>query len=240
MGPTHRVKDPKALAQVIADLIQSPLVGFGRVDVAADKTGINRSTWYRLLSGNHPAIAHRNAARLQKLVGFYLGKKGERRFLAAIAEPGADSVAKAYFRWASERFIRHRRRPGPLWVLRDGVPQRVSGKAAKLFVRDALAMALDKAVTAEVPQYRAFVVWMQRRYVDQQRLRAAKMRILEPFLEAYESDFVEMRWEELPKLERLEYVRASVKNEQWLLERRGHHTERAQAVAGMVLSQTKL
>ncbi len=230
-GPRHAVKDPQALAGVVADLIASPVAGFQTVDGIAKRTKINRSTWYRLLGGKHPAIAQRIASHLQRLVRTYLGKAGERRFLDAITYPGAVSVTRAYYRWGTERWTRQRRRPGPTWDVRGGLPILVVGKAAKLHLRERLADELDKAVEAEVPQYGAFVKWMQSRWVDQARLRVAKMRIIEPFLEAYESQLVEMRWGDLPKLERLEYVRAAIKNERWLLERRGAHQERAEAVA---------
>lgn len=98
-GPRYRIRDPKALADLIRDLIATPFVNYGTVDITAQKTKINRSTWYRLLSGTHPGLTHSLAGRLETLIQSALGPEGRKRFLEAMTVPGADQVIQAYYSW---------------------------------------------------------------------------------------------------------------------------------------------
>ena len=229
-GPRHPIRDPAALAQIVKELLDaSAAVGMGSVDEMARRTTINRSTWYRLLSGSHRAIAHRVAAHLVGLIRAHLGKAGVDRFVRATTYPGAVSAARVYRQWARERRTRLRRRPGTLWERpRDSTPRPIIGRLARLKARSQYASELEAIIAAEVPAYREFQRWMQRRYFDEDRIVVAKMRILEPFLEAPESGFIEKSWHELPALERRECVRSAIRWEKWLLQQRGHHVTRAE------------
>ena len=227
-GPRYKIKNPEVLQALIRDLIAAE---YGSVEAAARRTKIDRSTWYRLLSGKHSGLAQQVAYHLQRLISSSLGSAGYKRFLTAMTYPGAERMMRTYQRWAHERQERHFRRSGDLWKRSmDGLSSRVIGRAEKRMVRNRLASELEVHISAEVPEYKKFEQWMTARWFDRNRILVAKMRILEPFLDFAESGFIEMAWQELPASQRRRHVRTAIERERWLLQRRGPAAIRAEEI----------
>jgi hypothetical protein len=208
---------------------------YGTVAKAVKRTEISRATWYRLMGGTHGAIPQGLGARLQRLVLINLGDAGNRRFLAAMTYRGNVPAMKRYWAWAFERHHRLWQRRGPFWRRDGNVIAPVKGAEERREARRAYANALDTRVEAEVTEYAKFKRWLQLNFIDQHRLMVALMRILEPFLEAPESGFIELTWDEVPPSSRRQYVRDAVKRERWLLEARGPAQQRADRIAATAL-----
>lgn len=228
-GPRHLIRDRKALASLIRELIQEHA---GGVLKAERETGISRASWNRLLGCQCRAISQSLGSHLQRLILLHMGDAGNRRFLNAMTMPGTVPAIRRYWAWALERQQRLWQRRGKLWRrLPDGSIVAVKGKDSRRRARMAYARGLDLKIEGEVRQYVEFKQWLKDHFIDQHRVTLALMRILEPFLEAPESGFIEMTWDEAPAAGRRECVREAVRRERWLLQRRGPAQQRAERVA---------
>jgi hypothetical protein len=237
-GPRHPIADKVALTKLVNELAQKAggVVALSRYTPNSRATPISRATWNRLIRGKHSAISHQLASCLQRIILVNMGDRGNRRFLAAMTHRGTPRTMRRYWRWGFERRYRLWERRGPFWE-RDGHGSitEVRGRAERRRARMKYADALQHEVRKEVPEFVKLLKWMQRQYIDNDRFKVVQMRILEPFLEAPESGFIELSWEELTEASRREYVREAVRREKWFLDVRGPAQQRAEALAAMDL-----
>lgn len=233
-GPRQAILDEDGLARLIRDLLEAEFNGSPAE--AARQTKISRATWYRLLGGKAPragqqtalGISQQTAAHLERLIRDCLGNRSRTRFILVTAGPGAKTRMRAYKGWARRMRVRWLAAPGTHWErLTTELPSQVMGNPSRRQARNRALLDTERAIRGEVQEYTRFEKWMAAAWVDGDRQVAAKMRILEPFLAAYETAFIESTWAELNSEKRRAAVRSAIKWERWLLLERGAAQHRA-------------